>query len=146
MADNKDYKIKVLKIINGSTIDAEIDLGFGVFIKRRINLIGVKAFSPRLNKSVTDQEERKRQKEIGVKARKRLKEMLDYAALTPEGLFIESCSSTLEFSPEITADVKYVYAKDLYNNKAGSKPWVGWQSVSKQLLNEELVELIDDHG
>ena len=78
MADNKDYKIKVLKIINGSTIDAEIDLGFGVFIKRRINLIGVKAFSPRLNKSVTDQEERKRQKEIGVKTKKMKVEELHF--------------------------------------------------------------------
>jgi len=37
-------------------------------------------------------------------------------------------------------DVKYIYAKDLYNNQPGESPWVGWKSVSSQLLQEDLVD------
>lgn len=35
------YKAKLAKIIDGSTLDAEIDLGFGVFVKQRIRLYGI---------------------------------------------------------------------------------------------------------
>jgi micrococcal nuclease len=35
------YKAKLIRVIDGDTIDAEIDLGFGVFVKQRIRLYGI---------------------------------------------------------------------------------------------------------
>lgn len=35
------YKAKLNRIIDGDTLDAEIDLGFGVFVKQRIRLYGI---------------------------------------------------------------------------------------------------------
>lgn len=35
------YKAKLIRVIDGDTIDAEIDLGFEVFIKQRIRLYGI---------------------------------------------------------------------------------------------------------
>lgn len=35
------YKAKVLKVIDGDTIDVQIDLGFNIFIKERIRLFGI---------------------------------------------------------------------------------------------------------
>ena len=36
-----NYKIEVLRVIDGDTIDAEIDLGFDVKIKKRIRFMGI---------------------------------------------------------------------------------------------------------
>ncbi|MDM8567282.1 thermonuclease family protein [Candidatus Halobeggiatoa sp. HSG11] len=35
------YKCKLIKVVDGDTIDAEIDLGFKIFIKERIRLMGI---------------------------------------------------------------------------------------------------------
>lgn len=35
------YKAKLIRVIDGDTIDAEIDLGFSVFVKQRIRLYGI---------------------------------------------------------------------------------------------------------
>ena len=35
------YKAKLVRVIDGDTLDAEIDLGFGIFIKQRIKLYGI---------------------------------------------------------------------------------------------------------
>lgn len=37
------YKIKVLKVVDGDTIDACIDLGFDTFVNKRIRLYGIDA-------------------------------------------------------------------------------------------------------
>ena len=37
------YKIKLLRVVDGDTIDAEIDLGFDVKIKKRIRFMGLNA-------------------------------------------------------------------------------------------------------
>ena len=36
-----NYKAKLLRVVDGDTIDAEIDLGFKIFIKERIRLMGI---------------------------------------------------------------------------------------------------------
>ena len=41
------YNAKLIKVIDGSTIDANIDLGFGVFVKQRIRLFGIKCPDPK---------------------------------------------------------------------------------------------------
>ena len=37
-------------------------------------------------------------------------------------------------------DIKYVYARDLYNEHPVNKPWVGWKSINAQLVQEGLAK------
>lgn len=53
------YKIKVLKVVDGDTIDACIDLGFDTFVNKRIRLHGINAPETRTR----DKEEKARGKE-----------------------------------------------------------------------------------
>ena len=36
-----EYKAKLMRVVDGDTIDAEIDLGFNIFIKERIRFAGI---------------------------------------------------------------------------------------------------------
>jgi len=36
-----NYKAKLIKVVDGDTIDAEIDLGFDISVKKRIRLVGI---------------------------------------------------------------------------------------------------------
>ena len=40
------YNARLIRVIDGSTIDANIDLGFGVFVKQRVRLFGIKCPDP----------------------------------------------------------------------------------------------------
>ena len=62
------YKARLIRIIDGDTIDAEIDLGFGVFLRQRIRLYGINTPETR----TLDLEE----KERGFAAKQRLTEIL----------------------------------------------------------------------
>lgn len=62
------YKAKLVRVIDGDTIDAEIDLGFNVLIRQRIRLYGIDTPESR----TTDLEE----KERGLAAKQRLTELL----------------------------------------------------------------------
>ena len=64
-----NYRIKVLKVIDGYTIDAEIDLGFDVKIKKRIRFMGINTPESRTR----DLEEKAR----GLAAKDRVKQLLD---------------------------------------------------------------------
>lgn len=37
------YKAKLIRVVDGDTIDAEIDIGFGIFVRKRIRLWGINA-------------------------------------------------------------------------------------------------------
>lgn len=43
MTDFYQYQAKVLRIIDGDTVDLEVDLGFDVFQRMRIRLFGINA-------------------------------------------------------------------------------------------------------
>ena len=78
LGDDTDfsYRInKVTKIIDGDTIDAEIDLGFKVSVRRRIRFLGINAPETRTR----DLEE----KQAGLKAKSRLETLFD----TSKGVF-----------------------------------------------------------
>lgn len=137
-----EYKFQLKRVVDGNTVDGIIDLGFGIKLHERVKLLGVNAPEALLQKSIKDSSKRKAERDRGLKAKKRLKEILAHGSKQPEGLYIETFLTEEGRDYRILGEIKYVYAKDLYNNKEGSKPWVGWQSVSKQLLNEDLVELI----
>ena len=64
-----NYKISPLKIIDGDTIDAEIDLGFDVKIKKRIRFMGINTPETRTK----DLEEKAK----GLAAKDRVKQLLD---------------------------------------------------------------------
>ena len=57
------YKAKVIKVVDGDTLDAMIDLGFNTWVKKRIRLSGLDAYETRTR----DKEEKK--KGLAAKAR-----------------------------------------------------------------------------
>tara|TARA_R100000808_G_C2137687_1_gene145776 strand:- start:829 stop:1197 length:369 start_codon:yes stop_codon:yes gene_type:complete len=64
-----NYKISPLRVIDGDTIDAEIDLGFDVKIKKRIRFMGINTPESRTR----DLEEKAR----GLAAKDRVKALLE---------------------------------------------------------------------
>ena len=64
-----NYKIRPVKIIDGDTIDAEIDLGFDIKTKKRIRFMGINTPESRTR----DLEEKAR----GLAAKERVKQLLE---------------------------------------------------------------------
>tara|TARA_R110000796_G_scaffold19469_4_gene58424 strand:- start:153 stop:578 length:426 start_codon:yes stop_codon:yes gene_type:complete len=134
-----EYKFTLTKVICGDLVEGRIHLGLGVSVDSRVSLVGIESYATRLDKSVSDEKERVRRRELGLKSKKRLKEILQRGKAQPEGLYIKIFSYN-EIGPvKIIGDIKYIYARDLYNNQPGQNPWTGWQGASGQLLKEELV-------
>lgn len=69
----------IIKVVDGDTLDAEIDLGFGVYVKRRIRLFGIDAPETRTRDKL--------EKAKGKEAKKFLEECL---ASTQEPIFLKS--------------------------------------------------------
>ena len=67
-----NYNATCVRVVDGDTIDAMIDLGFGVHVKKRIRLAGINAPESRTRNLV--------EKKLGLAAKERLKEMLEGAA------------------------------------------------------------------
>ena len=63
------YKIKLDRVVDGDTIDAEIDLGFDIKVKKRIRFMGINAPESRTK----DLEEKAR----GLAAKDRVKQLLE---------------------------------------------------------------------
>ena len=63
-----EYKISNIDIIDGDTVDADIDLGFGLKLRERIRLFGIDTPETRTR----DLEEKKR----GLEAKDRLRELI----------------------------------------------------------------------
>ena len=63
------YSISNIRVIDGDTIDADIDLGFSISIRRRIRLEGIDAPETRLQSKISDLEERKKEKLLGIKSK-----------------------------------------------------------------------------
>ena len=64
-----EYKIKLDRVIDGDTIDANIDLGFDVSVKKRIRFLGINTPESRTR----DLEEKAR----GLAAKDRVKQLLE---------------------------------------------------------------------
>ncbi len=136
-----NYKFKFNKVFSGDNLRGIIDLGFGVQIEKEIFLVGIKSPKPTLEYSIKDIKERYSKRDKGLKAKGRLKEILEYGSRQPEGLYIDTLlKNTKSGGAKIVfADIKYVYARDIHNYNFNSKPWTGWTSVSQKLLEENLV-------
>ena len=64
-----EYKIKLDRVIDGDTVDAYIDLGFDVSVKKRIRFMGINTPESRTR----DLEEKAK----GLAAKERVKELLE---------------------------------------------------------------------
>ena len=65
-----EYKVKILKVVDGDTVDVDIDLGFGVWLKNeRVRIMGIDTPESRTR----DLEEKK----YGLLAKEYLKELLE---------------------------------------------------------------------
>ena len=65
-----EYRCKVLRVVDGDTVDVDIDLGFGIILKdERVRVMGIDTPESRTRDKV--------EKQFGLAAKKRLKEMLD---------------------------------------------------------------------
>ena len=64
-----EYRAKVIKVIDGDTVDVDIDLGFGVWLKdERVRIMGIDTPESRSRDKV--------EKKFGLAAKARLKELL----------------------------------------------------------------------
>jgi len=63
------YNIELLRVVDGDTVDAKIDLGFDVWVKKRVRFSGVNAPESRTR----DLEEKAR----GLAAKDRVKQLLE---------------------------------------------------------------------
>jgi len=104
------YKAKLLRVIDGDTIDAMIDLGFNIWIKQRIRLFEINAPETRTRDII--------EKEKGLAAKSRLIEILS------EG--------NNEFSIVSHGVGKY--------GRCLGELFIDTKSINKQLLDEGLVK------
>ena len=66
------YNAKLIRVVDGDTIDAHIDLGFDVHVKKRIRLAGINAPESRTRNKI--------EKKLGLAAKERLIQILEGAA------------------------------------------------------------------
>ena len=63
-----EYQAELARVVDGDTLDCIIDIGFSVFVKKRVRLYGIDTWESRTR----DLEEKKK----GLAAKARLKELL----------------------------------------------------------------------
>ena len=71
-----EYNATLLRVVDGDTLDASIDLGFDVWVKKRVRLYGINAPESRTR----DLEEKKK----GIAAKEKLQELLEAS----NGIFV----------------------------------------------------------
>jgi micrococcal nuclease len=70
-----EYRVKIVRVVDGDTVDVDIDLGFGIWIhKERVRIMGIDTPESRTRDAV--------EKLFGLAAKKRLEELLgEYSIL-----------------------------------------------------------------
>ena len=69
-----EYKVKVTRVVDGDTVDVDIDLGFGIWLRgERVRIMGIDTPESRTSDAV--------EKKFGLAAKKRLKELLGPTAI-----------------------------------------------------------------
>ena len=69
-----EYRVQILKIVDGDTVDVDIDLGFGIWLRNeRVRIMGIDTPESRTRDKV--------EKVFGLAAKKRLKELLGKTAV-----------------------------------------------------------------
>jgi len=109
-----NYRAKLVKVVDGDTIDALIDVGFDIWFKKRIRYKGIDTWESRTR----DLEEKKK----GLAAKARNKELLESVS-KKSGYFIIKSYGTGKYG-RVLADI---YIQDSDDNHI-------W--VNKQLITE----------
>jgi len=69
-----EYRVHIIKIVDGDTVDVDIDLGFGIWLRNeRVRIMGIDTPESRTRDKV--------EKVFGLAAKKRLKELLGKTAI-----------------------------------------------------------------
>ena len=69
-----EYKVKILKVVDGDTVDVDIDLGFGIWLKKeRVRIMGIDTPESRTSDKV--------EKVFGLAAKERLSSLLGAEAI-----------------------------------------------------------------
>ena len=63
------YKAKLIRVVDGDTVDVMVDLGFDIWVKKRLRLFGIDAYESRTRD--------KKEKKKGLAAKARLKQVLE---------------------------------------------------------------------
>jgi len=63
-----EYRVKITRVVDGDTVDAELDLGFNIKYKERIRLMAIDTPESRTRNKV--------EKKLGLKSKARLKELI----------------------------------------------------------------------
>ena len=67
--ENYNYKAKLVRVVDGDTVDALIDVGFDIWFKKRIRFKGIDTWESRTRNL--------EEKALGLKAKARTKELLE---------------------------------------------------------------------
>ena len=112
-----EYKCKVIKIIDGDTVDVDIDLGFGVWLTdERVRIMGIDTPESRTRDKV--------EKKFGLAAKTRLKQLLDKTAVLQTQVNKDGEDMKGKFGRILGDFTVYDHAKD------------AWRPVTKILLEE----------
>ena len=112
-----EYRATIVKVIDGDTVDVDIDLGFGIVLSdERVRIMGIDTPESRTRDKV--------EKKFGLAAKARLKELLG-----------KTCTLTTQINKN-GEDMKGKFGRilgdfDVYDNKTDS-----WQPVTKVLVSE----------
>lgn len=69
-----EYRVHILRVVDGDTVDVDIDLGFGIWLRNeRVRIMGIDTPESRTRDKV--------EKVFGLAAKKRLKELLGKTAV-----------------------------------------------------------------
>jgi micrococcal nuclease len=72
--NTNEYEVKILKVVDGDTVDVDINLGFGIVLTdERVRIMGIDTPESRTSDKV--------EKVFGLAAKARLKELLDEEAI-----------------------------------------------------------------
>ncbi len=98
------YNATLLRVVDGDTVDALIDLGFDTHVKKRIRLYGIDAWESRTRDQV--------EKVKGLAAKERLAEIIE---LENEGKFILVSHGVGKFG-RVLGDIYLNHNSDSVNN------------------------------
>ena len=125
-----EYTINITRVIDGDTVDGEIDLGFDISTKKRIRLLGINTPESRTR----DKEEKKR----GLAAKYRLEELIEQAEtvrLLAHGtgkygrvlgeLMIEAKSDSIQDINDLCEDGEWISIATILIKESHGVPYFG---------------------
>jgi len=112
-----EYKVNIIKVIDGDTVDVDIDLGFGIWMKdERVRIMGIDTPESRTRDKV--------EKKFGLAAKARLKEILGKKSVLKTQINKDGEDMKGKFGRILGDFVCYDHSNDL------------WTQVSKILMQE----------